>query len=244
VNTTSLHRATAALLAALALTASATTSATTAATACPDGELPASFQLDYDVTASRSLLSISGEGQIRFNSEAGRYRLNSSIKAIGLYEAGQQSEGSIKAGVPAPREFTQTASRRKPRSVSFDRAARELRFSSGAPAAPLAPRTQDRLSLLLALAQALRGEPPEVITLPVAGPSRLSNYRFKLAARESLQLPAGDFETVRYERDNEDDDEHLSIWFAPELCWLPVRLRYTDDRRQTVDQQLRAATLP
>ena len=35
----------------------------------------------------------------------------------------------------------------------------------------------------------------------------------------------------------------MEIWLAPSLCWLPVRLRYTDERGLVVDNRLRRVSL-
>jgi hypothetical protein len=37
------------------------------------------------------------------------------------------------------------------------------------------------------------------------------------------------------------EHDGIEVWVAPQLCWLPVRLRFADDRGQVVQNQLRAA---
>lgn len=72
-----------------------------------------------------------------------------------------------------------------------------------------------------------------------------SLYRFELRGAETLELPAGRIDAVKLERpaDAPGNDRHdrLEVWLAPALCWLPVRVRYADDRGMTIDQQLKAA---
>jgi hypothetical protein len=42
---------------------------------------------------------------------------------------------------------------------------------------------------------------------------------------------------VRLER-TDPGDEHLEIWIAPSLCWLPARIRYRDADGGIVDEKL------
>jgi hypothetical protein len=37
------------------------------------------------------------------------------------------------------------------------------------------------------------------------------------------------------------DDDRIEVWLAPSLCWLPVRIRYSDHKGGVIDHRLRAA---
>jgi hypothetical protein len=76
--------------------------------------------------------------------------------------------------------------------------------------------------------------------VPVAGHRRTSQYVFTARGAEIVSLKAGRFETVKFERRKEGSDESLEVWLAPELCSLPVRLRFTDEKGTVIEQQLRA----
>jgi hypothetical protein len=37
------------------------------------------------------------------------------------------------------------------------------------------------------------------------------------------------------------EHDRIEVWLAPSLCWLPARLRFTDDKGQVIDNRLREA---
>jgi len=121
-----------------------------------------------------------------------------------------------------------------------------VNFSANAGQPALAPPDlQDRLSLLVQAGQLLRlaleGAPPAAIEIPVAGARRISTYRLVLRGAETLDLPAGRIETWKLERPRDNEHDGLEAWVAPSLCWLPVRLRFTDERGTVIENRLRAA---
>ena len=90
--------------------------------------------------------------------------------------------------------------------------------------------TLDKLVSQLGMMYALvRGETD--ITFNIADGGKLKEYRFKVIGKETLELPAGTFETVKVTRLREDKKRETFIWCAPELHFLPVRIwqREKDD---------------
>jgi hypothetical protein len=211
--------------------------------ACGSGaSLDSSVRLEYAVTASRSPLSLAGEGAVVFRRSGERYSMTSSVRALGIFEAQQSSEGTVGRDGLVPRSFAHRAGSRPPLAVDFDWAAQRVTFSPSGAVEPAAPRMQDRLSLLVQLSWLLRGNPrAERFELPVAGHRRVFTYTFIARGAEALDLPAGRFETLRFERHPDGGDDLLEVWLAPQLCSLPVRVRFSDDKGLVVDQRLRAA---
>lgn len=218
------------------------TAATAAELACPDGApLASSVQLDYEITASRSVLSLKGDGKVVYQRDGDAYTMESTLQAFGIFEAQQKSVGIVGASGLVPRTFTQRTSRRPQRSVSFDWTANRVSFSENGTSTPTRPQMQDRLSLILQLAWRTRREPQaRRIELPAAGVRSESDYVFAGGGRESVTVAAGRFETVKFERSKGDGENTLEVWLAPSLCSLPVRLRFSDDNGVVIDQQLRA----
>jgi hypothetical protein len=203
--------------------------------------LATSFRLDYLVTATRSFLSLSGDGTIVYRRKGDAYTMESSLQALGIFEAHQSSAGTVRAEGLVPRSFSQRTSRRPPRSVSIDWPAQRVSFSQNGESEPTRPQLQDRLSLLLQLAWRHRAEPgARGFELPVAGLTHVSAYVFNAAGAETVTVPAGRYETVKFERHKEGGDDALDVWIAPALCSLPVRVRFTDDKGLIIEQQLRA----
>lgn len=211
----------------------------------PNAPLAASVRLEYGVTATRSVLSLAGDGAVVFQRKGNAYTMESSLQALGLFEAHQSSAGSVGPEGLVPRTFTQRSNRRPQLSVDFDWAAQRVTFSQTGDSAPTRPQMQDRLSLTMQLAWRHRADPRAgAVELPVAGQRNTSTYTFNAAGAATLSLPAGRFETVKFERHKEDGDDALEVWLAPALCSLPVRVRFTDDRGLVIEQQLRAVRTP
>ena len=203
--------------------------------------LSVATRLDYEVTATRSVLSLSGNGTVIFRRNGDAYTMESTQQALGIVEAQQSSAGTVGRGGLVPRLFTQRSSRRPQLSVEFDWAAQRVTFSQTGESAPARPQMQDRLSLLFQLGWRQRTEPAAgTIEVPVAVQRSATTYLFSARGSETLDLPAGRFKTVKYERHRGDSDDSLEVWLAPALCSLPVRLRFTDDKGLVIDQQLRA----
>jgi hypothetical protein len=164
-----------------------------------------------------------------------------------------------------PADFVERSGRRDPRTVRIEGTGGQVSFSANAGQPATAPAgLQDRLSLLVQAGQQLRlavesgasgtfGTQPTastpadamaskaVIELPVAGARRISTYRLMLRGAETLDLPAGRIETWKLERPRDAEHDGLEAWVAPALCWLPVRLRFTDERGTVIENRLRAA---
>lgn len=207
---------------------------------------PPPFRLAFEATAARSLAWITGESDLALTREGDGYALVSETNAAGFYRARQSSRGVITAGGFVPTEYTEQRGRRPQATTKFDWRARRVSFSAAAEVTETRARMQDRLSLLLELGRALKLRPAAtVVELPVAGVRNTSLYRFEARGKEMLELPIGRIDAVKLVRaaDAPGNERHdrLEVWLAPALCWLPVRVRYADDRGMTIDQQLKAA---
>jgi len=206
-----------------------------------DAPLSASVRLEYAVTATRSVLSLSGEGVFEYRRQADSYRIDSTVTAIGIFESRQSSTGAVRREGLVPRLFTLRSSYREPRSIDFDWASRRVTFSHTGRSEPTQPQMQDRLSMLMQFAWRQRAEPgTSTLELPVAGPRHVTTFVFKAERAESVTVPAGRFETVKLERRFESGDDEFEVWLAPALCSLPVRLRFADDKGLVIEQRLRA----
>ncbi len=96
--------------------------------------------------------------------------------------------------------------------------------------------TLDKLVSQLGMMYALaRGETD--ITFNIADGGKLKEYHFKVVGEETLELPAGTFETVKITRLREDNKRETFVWCAPALHYLPVRIwqRETDDAEYQSD---------
>lgn len=204
--------------------------------------LPPRFRLEYLAQAARGPLTLEGENELEFSIEGGRYLLRSVTRSL-LFSAEQQSSGEVRGALLVPHDYRERSARRPPRTMHIDWRADRVSFSSNSEGTTTTqPQLQDRLSLLVQAGQQLRAQQSRgAVVLPVAGTRHVSTYRFEPRGSESLELPAGRFDTLRLERPLDAEHDGLEVWIAPALCWLPVRLRFTDDRGQVIQNQLRAA---
>lgn len=200
---------------------------------------PPRLAMEFVVQASRGVLGLEGINELSFVVEGTSYRMRSSTRSL-LFSAQQDSRGSVEGRVLRPEEYVEQNQRRGPTTTTIDWAAQRVQFSANrdAPARTL-PLLQDRLTLLLQLGERLRSAREHgEIEVPVAGLRHVSPYRFKRRGTEAVSVPAGTFDTVRVERLSEPGGA-MEVWLAPSLCWLPVQLRYIDERGLVVENRLR-----
>jgi len=90
--------------------------------------------------------------------------------------------------------------------------------------------TLDKLVSQLAMMLALRAGETD-ITFNIADGGKLKEYHFRAVGQETLELPAGTFDTVKITKVRNNKKRETYIWCAPALNYLPVRIwqREKDD---------------
>lgn len=97
----------------------------------------------------------------------------------------------------------------------------------------LAADIRDRLTTDLFVMRALRsGNPPT--TFRIAEKNAIRDYEFNFLGTETVAVPAGSFDTVKYLRQRVGSSRATVIWFAPELDFLPVRLEQLKRGKTTI----------
>lgn len=96
--------------------------------------------------------------------------------------------------------------------------------------------TVDKLASHLGMMLAL-GQNKDDVTFMVADGGHLKEYRFKVIGHETVEVPAGSFETVKITRLRDTNERTTYVWCAPALNYLPVRIwqRETDAAEYTSD---------
>jgi hypothetical protein len=142
-------------------------------------------------------------------------------------EAVEESRGKIAAEVVVPENYSyrETRNEEDNAKVSFDWSALKAYTSSGGVtwAQEIEDGTQDRLSQQLMLRLELARGKPEV-TYRVADGGKLKDYRFQVVGRERLSTPRGELECLKVQRSKASRAPDYTIWFAPELDYLPVKI--------------------
>lgn len=213
---------------------------------CPaPSHWPAKMRLEYDVTASRGPLAISGESIVEFERDGARYSIAADTAASVLYHARQTSRGTIEAAGLRPDEFVETRSGRGTATTTFDWGAKSVTFS----AAPgntteTRPGLQDRATLSLQVAWLHRAAPAApFFDVVIAGARSVGETRFVRQGEEKVGVPAGSVATVRFERPADADHDRIEAWLSADWCGLPVRVRYTDKNGGVIDHRLRAGSV-
>lgn len=106
--------------------------------------------------------------------------------------------------------------------IDFDHAAKQAHSRDGKSTFDYAipPDALDRTNLTLVLGAAAAGGQRD-LTLPVAGRDHVEPQHFVAKGEETLQVPAGSFKALRFERD--DMPGKARSWYTPSVGILPLR---------------------
>lgn len=205
--------------------------------------LTASVRLAYKVQSNKFPFSLNGE--LLWHNLGNRYTARLSYSAFGLSRS-QSSRGQITEAGLAPERFADKY--RGEVAAHFNYPQGIISFSSNTPDAPLLTGAQDRLSVLLQLGALLANAPERfqtgtTLTLQTAGARDADLWLFTFEDIETLALPGGSVhghKLVRLPR--KPYDQKIEVWLAPELGYLPGRIRIQDANGDTIDQQWQASS--
>ena len=210
--------------------------------------LPPSLSLHDQIDGRVSQIPYQTDGVLIWTHDSERYSARLSIEIPLLGNREQTSVGRVSAAGLSPLRFVDRM--RRERTVDFDETLRQLRFSEGAPPAPLPPQAQDQLSVFIQLG-ALLGSAPRAypanswIELPAMGIYGPEFWRFQIRAEERLSLPGGDVDTLHLVRQNPEGESLAGeVWLAPTLGWLPARILLSQPNGDYVDQRWRGNESP
>ena len=213
-------------------------------------DLPPSADLTYDLAARQRGLALKGEATVTWRASDGKYntRLQSRAAILGTL-TDDRSEGTIDAYGLAPAEFWEKRLRKDPSSVTFDRESKTIRFQDGEKTYPLKGGEQDRVSITWQLAAVARAagdkfKPGSEWPFFVAGRRDAEAWTFKVVKREKVKTGMGEIDAVMVSRQPLKDsrDQSIDVWLAPGQEWYPVKIRFTEGDKETIEQTLRSVT--
>ncbi len=89
----------------------------------------------------------------------------------------------------------------------------------------ITPDTQDKLiyqiNIMLSL---LENSNLKTMNINVADGGKLKNHKIIIQKKETIKTPAGEYQTIRISRD--DGKRVTTLWCAPSLDYLPVRIEH------------------
>jgi len=152
----------------------------------------------------------------------------------------QTSRGLISDAGLAPERFADKY--RSEVAAHFNYAQGRVTFSANSPDAPLLPGAQDRLSVLVQLGALVAREPARyqagnTVSIQTIGPRAADLWLFTVGNTETLELPGGAVPALKLERQpRELYDQKVEVWLAPQLGYLPARIRITETNGDQIDQ--------
>ncbi len=213
--------------------------------------LPPAVTLRYGL---RSGL-LSGRGSLRWQPDAlAGYTLSLEGTVLGISALSQGSRGGLGEHGLMPDHFVDARRGRAPQTLHFDAAARQIRFSAGAPPLAWRARAQDRLSWMLQLTAVAAANP--ALMRPGAAPVGLfvvgargdaDLWAFQTVAVADIPLPAGPVSAALHLRrlPRTGGDTQVDVWLDPARHHLPVRMRMADgDGGQTFELRLEGYAEP
>ncbi len=98
---------------------------------------------------------------------------------------------------------------------------------------PLQDGMVDRFALQIALINDIISQQRQ-ISRTLVDRNRIVTYDFTLAGARSIRTALGELEAIEVQRYNKQRDMTVSIWFAPDLHYIPVRVEQIENGERVV----------
>lgn len=196
-------------------------------------QTPQQFELVYRFTFNGQYV---GNVTDRFKREGTRYTLSSVAQpdkklSFLLPVMTLTSEGTIQSGSFVPSRYKQVRSNAPEKAVmsEFNWTSGQLThlYSGKTKQTTLPKGTLDALTQLYAFT--LAGKAPPQLEFPVSNGRKLIHYRYEKIPAGRMSTPMGTFEVIEYRRIAQPDENAISVWIAPALHYLPLRIRVREE---------------
>jgi hypothetical protein len=102
---------------------------------------------------------------------------------------------------------------------------------------PLPRETQDRISVMYQFMNIALGNGP--VSMHMSNGRKVDLYQYRLVEEERVSTPAGEFDTLHYERVTASPkDSRTDVWLARDRFNFPVRIVFDDPRGLRLEQTL------
>ncbi len=210
--------------------------------------VPGSIRLNFDAVGKKGRLEYKAMGTLTWLHDGTSYDMQLEIGDWIIGKRVLSSSGKVTSDGLAPSRFSDKF--RSERSVSFDRQRGRITFSANTPQAELTAGAQDQLSIFAQLAARVAGDPlafpiGTTMTIQTAGSRDAEPWVFAVEREEMLYLPGGQLPTLKLtRRPNKDYGQTVELWLAPELAYLPARIKITFENGDYLDQQWKSSSPP
>jgi hypothetical protein len=181
----------------------------------------------------KGYIKYAASGELVWQPDAMQYSARLELSAFGFRLRTWTSKGELTDSGLQPTRFGD-----KPRGAEqathFQRDKGIISFSANNPDVPLQAGAQDKLSALLQLSALVAGEPARYptgtsISFQAADAHRAEPWDFKVGAAETLELPGGTLSGIKFSKEpTVEFDQRIEVWLAPDMHYLPVRIRITE----------------
>jgi Protein of unknown function (DUF3108) len=209
---------------------------------------PDSALLKYQVQGQAKGFNYWASAELNWQQDGKSYDARLEVSAFMLGSRVQMSKGTLGAEGIMPTRFSDKT--RSELAAHFQRDKGIISFSANSPDTTLLKGAQDRLSVVLQLSSLLAADPTRfpmgtMLSFQTVSQREAEVWQFLVEKEELLQLPFGEMGAIKLNRQpRREFDQHIEIWFAPTLGYLPVRLRITNANGDFVDQLLSKAEKP
>ncbi len=210
--------------------------------------IPGPARLKYTIKGEVKGFPYHVNGDLLWQHDESTYFARLEISHFLLGSRVQTSKGELGPQGLAPTRFGDKV--RSEVAAHFERAKGKVSFSANTPDAPLLPGAQDQLSVFMQLASMVGGDPDQFspgskVGFQAIGPRTSEQWEFVVGGYEMLNLPGGSVRGIKLTREpGADFDSRAEIWLAPEMGYLPVRIRLTQANGDFADQLWRATETP
>ena len=209
---------------------------------------PESALLKYKVQGQAKGLNYWASAELAWQQDGQNYDSRLTVSAFLLGSRTQVSKGTLGPEGLMPTRFGDKG--RSELAAHFQRDKGIISFSANSPDAPLLKGAQDRLSVVIQVSSLFAGDPTRfplgtMLSFQTVSQREAEVWHFLVEKEELLQLPFGEIGAIKLNRKpRREFDQHIELWFAPTLGYLPVRLRITNANGDFVDQLLNTAEKP
>ncbi|HEX9180547.1 MAG TPA: DUF3108 domain-containing protein, partial [Burkholderiales bacterium] len=211
--------------------------------------LPARAELQYVVFYGESGFR-AGRARHLWELEGERYRIRTRIEPVGIVswfyrgEFEHESEGRVTSqGLRPDHYVTQRGRPERMEYVIFDWEQRRATLSTAGLTfeAEAAPGTQDQVSFLHQLPFLLDGAGG--FSMLIANGRRIERHEVEVVGEETIATERGEFRTLHLRRRPPEGGAAVDLWLAPELGYLPVKLRMKNRKGDVVEQLLSSVVI-
>lgn len=210
----------------------------------PSFKWPRSTRISYTLSG-QFRGEVHGTAQVEWIKRGETYQVFMDVQSGPLFERHMRSEGHVSPQGLVPHRYHQKSKAlfQEPRLVSMVFDAESVLLANGQ-RVNTPPGVQDTASQFVQLTYMFRNHPEKLtpgnqIELPIALPRQVKLWVYDVLKPELLSTPIGPLPTyqLRPRRLNEGsgNEPTAEAWFAPELQYLPVRIRIVQDENTYID---------